>query len=299
VNVISAKDRDLQRARLFRRLEPEFVVQPQTEGAVAVQCLVSATEGVQGEHLGAMRPLAEAIETGRRFGVRQRRAVVEFRERQVGCVEPCAEDASVIAVAKVGGPTGVRLVFEGLSADEVERLLERDTGGACGLAGRALDELVEAVEVEQDVVSCESIGLGLGDHELTSAVAARAEVPAKHRDERLQRADCILRGIVAPDELRDPVDRHAMAARGEQDLEHLLRPDPSEVTRAERPRAVHDEQRPEHADHEPCASSRALPQPFDRTLVRHRCAFPPGDGLRRGRVRSRNGRRRRARPSRV
>ena len=74
---------------------------------------------------------------------------------------------------------------------------------------------------------------------------------AKTGDERLERAGGVPRALVSPDELGEPVGRHAMAARCQQDLEHLLRSDAAEVARAEAALALLDRERPEQPDHRP------------------------------------------------
>ena len=55
VDVLLADDGRFERTRLPARLEPELLVQPHAEAAVAAQRLVGAAERVEREHLGAVR----------------------------------------------------------------------------------------------------------------------------------------------------------------------------------------------------------------------------------------------------
>ena len=61
-----------------------------------------------------------------------------------------------------------------------------------------------------------------------------------------------MRPLVTPDVLRETVDRHSMPPRREKDLEHLLRPDASQISAGPivRPAAL-DRERAEEADHRP------------------------------------------------
>ena len=149
LDVFLADDRRLERTRLRRRLEPELLVEPQAEAAVAAERLVLTTERIESEHLRAVRPLAEAVERRCRLRVGERRSEVELGQRRVGSVEVGAENPALVAAAEVERPGGVRLVLEDLAAHEVECLLERGAGVASRLARGALEELVEAVEVER------------------------------------------------------------------------------------------------------------------------------------------------------
>ena len=121
--------------------------------------------------------------------------------------------------------------------------------------GGALDQGVEAIEVEIDEIGGEPIGLALGEHERPAAAAVRDEVPAQDGDEGLQRAGRVLGQLLAPEQLREALGRDAVAARREQDLEHLLRPRATEIAGTEPTRADLDRERPEQPDHRPLAGS--------------------------------------------
>ena len=102
------------------------------------------------------------------------------------------------------------------------RLLERAPGEVRRLSRRALEQLVEAVEIELDSVGDEAVRLRLRADKLAGALALRDEMTAEHGDESLERAGRVLGQFFSPDEIGQAIDRHAMSARGEQDLEHLL-----------------------------------------------------------------------------
>ena len=123
-HVLLAQDGGLERLCLGGRFEAELLAEPAAEVAVALEGLVTAPERVQREHLTALSALAEAVGRHGFAGVRQGRGKVELGQRQVGRVEPGAEDASLIAAAEVGRPRGVGLILEWLAAHEVERLLQ-------------------------------------------------------------------------------------------------------------------------------------------------------------------------------
>ena len=95
-----------------------------------------------------MRALAEAIESGCRFRVREGGSIVQLGQRRVGRLEVGAENAAAVTPAQVERPGGVRLVLQDVTADEPERLLERGAREAGRLTRRALEQLVESVEVE-------------------------------------------------------------------------------------------------------------------------------------------------------
>src|SRR5204862_7652948 len=122
------------------------------------------------------------------------------------------------------------------------------------LARRALEQLVEAVEIQLDEIGREAIRLRLGDEELACPVAVRREMPPEHRDERLKRARRVPRRLAFPAQVGAPVGRDAMPARREQDLEYLLRPRAAEVARAERADTVFDRKHAEQPDHRALAT---------------------------------------------
>ena len=217
-----------------------------------------AAEGVEGEHLGAMRAFAELVERCRRLGVRERRREVELRQGGVGCIEARAQDPALVAPAQVEGPGRVGLVLQNLAADEIERVLERFARTAGRFACGALEQLVEAVEVERDELRGEAVRLGLCHHELARALAVGGEMASKYRDERLQGAGRVLGAGVSPDELGKAVGWHEMAARCEQDLEHLLRSRAAEIAWAEAALALLDRERSEEPE------SPAAPPAHDR-----------------------------------
>ena len=72
---------------------------------------------------------------------------------------------------------------------------------------------------------------------------------SKYRDERLQGTGRVLGAGVSPNELGKTVGWHEMAARGDQDLEHLLRSRPAEIAWAEAALALLDRERSEEPDH--------------------------------------------------
>ena len=143
-------------------------------------------------------------------------------------------------------------------------MLERLACTAGRFACRALEQLVEAVEVERDELRGEAVCLGLCHHELARALAVGGEMASKHRDERLQGAGRVLGAGVSPDELGKAVGWHEMAARGEQDLEHLLRSRAAEVAWAEAALALLDREGSEEPEYRPL---RPLPASVQRTSV--------------------------------
>ena len=183
--------------------------------------------------------------------MRERGAEVELGQGRVGRFEMSAQNPALVAAAQVEGPGGVRLVLQDLAAHEAERLLERGASAASRFTTGALQQLVEAVEVERDELGREAVRLRLRDDELACPFAIRGEMAAKHGDERLERAGDVLRRVVTPDELGQAVGGHTMAARREQDLEDLLRPHAAEVAWSKAARALLDRERPEQPDHRP------------------------------------------------
>ena len=89
----------------------------------------------------------------------ERGSEVELGQRRVGGVEMGAQNPALVAAAQVEGPGGVRLVLQHLAAHEAERLLERGAGAVGRLAAGALEQLVEAVEVERDELGREAVRL--------------------------------------------------------------------------------------------------------------------------------------------
>ena len=175
-------------------------------------------------------------------------AEIELGERGVGGLETCPQDAALVTATHVEGPAAVGLVLENVAPHQRERLFERAAGLPGRFAGRALEQLVEAIEVQRDELGREPVRLGLGDDKCPGPIPVGGEVAAKTGDERLQRAGGVPGALVSPDELGEAVGRHAMPPRCQQDLEHLLRPDPAEVTRPEAAPALLDRERPEQPD---------------------------------------------------
>ena len=114
---------------------------------------------------------------------------------------------------------------------------------------RALEQLIEAVEIERDEIGGEAIGLGLGADELARPLAVRRETPPQHGDERLQRAGRILGLLISPEQVGEPIRRDAVSTRRKQDLQNLFRASATEIACAERPRVVLDFKRAEQSDH--------------------------------------------------
>ncbi len=114
--------------------------------------------------------------------------------------------------------------------------------------GGALEQLVEAVEVEVDKSGGEAIRLRLGDHELARPLAVLGKVTPEHRHERLERAGRVLRQVLSPERVGKTIGRHAVSAGGQQQLEHLLGARAAEVARPERAWAGLDLERPEEPD---------------------------------------------------
>src|SRR2546422_11668146 len=123
------------------------------------------TERVQSKHRRSLRAFAEAIECRGGLCVRQRLRVVELRERCVGRLEVGAEHAPAIGASKLLRPKRIRLVLQDVAAHERERSLERAAGRMRRLMRRALEQLIEAVEIQLDKIGSEAIGLCLGDDE--------------------------------------------------------------------------------------------------------------------------------------
>jgi len=80
-----------------------------------------------------------------------------------------------------------------------------------------------------------TIGLCFSDDELGRSVAVRRETPPEHRDERLQRPRRILRLLISPEQVGEPIRRDAVSVRGEQDLQDPFRTGATEITSAEHP----------------------------------------------------------------
>ena len=74
---------------------------------------------------------------------------------------------------------------------------------------------------------------------------------AEHGDESLERAGRVLGQLFSPKQLGEAIGRHPMSARGEQDLEHLLRACAAQVAWAERAGAVFNRKYSEESDHHP------------------------------------------------
>src|SRR5207253_3617918 len=153
--------------------------------------------------------------------------------------------------AKVLRPERVRLVLQHLAAHERERLLERAPSEVRRLSPRALEQLVEAVEIELDSVGGEAVRLCLRADKLAGALPLRDEMTAEHGDESLERAGRVLGQLFSPKQLGEAIGRHSMSARGEQDLENLLRAGAAQVAWAERAGAVFDRKYSEESDHHP------------------------------------------------
>src|SRR5260370_19304656 len=105
-------------------------------------------------------------------------------------------------------------------------------------------------QVEGDEICREPVRLRFGDDKLPRPRGVLGEMTPQRRDKGLQRAGRILRPLPRPEQVGQAIGRHAMAARGEQDLKHLLRPGAPQVTRTQRAAAVLDRERPEQADHQ-------------------------------------------------
>ena len=191
-HLLLSEDRSLERPRFRRGLEAELLGEQRTQRAVPPQSIVLAPESVEREHRPSVRPFAEAIESHRGLAVRERRVEVELRERGIGGLEMRTEHSALIAAAQVLCPDGIRLVFQHLTADERQRLLERAQSLTGRLAGRALQELVEAVEVELDQIGPEAVRLLLGDDELPRTIPVGDQVPSEDRDEGLDRGGDVL-----------------------------------------------------------------------------------------------------------
>ncbi len=260
VDVLLADDGRFECTRLSGRLESELLVEAHAEAAVAAQRLVRSADRVERQHLRALCPLAEAIEGDRRFRMRKRGAEVVLGQGRVGGFEMSPEDTTLVAAAQVEGPGGVRLVLQDVAAHEAQRLLERGASAASRFATGALQQLVEAVEVERDELGREAVRLRLRDDELACPLAVRREVAAKHGNERLERAGDVVRPLVTPQELGQAVGGNTMAARGQQDLEDLLRPHAAEVAWSKAARALLDREGPEQPDHRPLPLLNCLAQ---------------------------------------
>src|SRR5262249_6973917 len=217
-NILLSEDQALDRACLGRRLEAELLVEQRAKGAVTYKRVVLAAERVEREDAGALGTLAEAVERGGGVTVSEGGIEVTLGQCGVRCVEVCSENPSLVAAAQVDRPGAVRLVFEDLAADKCERLLEGASSRRCRLARRALEQLVEPVEVDHDEIGRESVRLRLGHDERPRPISIWVEIAAQARDERLQRTHGVLRPLGTPDQLGEPVGCDAMATRREQKL---------------------------------------------------------------------------------
>ncbi len=180
--------------------------------------------------------------------VHERAGVVELGQRRIGRLQACAEHSALVGATQSLRPIGVGLVFEHLAAHERQRLLERAPSEAGRLVGGALEQLVEAVEVEVDEIGGEAIRLRLGDHELARPLAVRRKAAPQHRHERLKRAGGVLRQVLSPEQVGEAIGADAVSARGQQQLQHLLGAGAAEVARPERAAAGLDLEWPEEPD---------------------------------------------------
>ncbi len=111
------------------------------------------------------------------------------------------------------------------------------------------EQCVEAVEVDHHQLRGESVRLSLCHHELSPAADGGREVAAEHGHEGMERPGDVVRRISAPEQVRHAIEGDRVAARREQDLEHLLRPGSAEVAGAEHVVSALHRQRPEQANH--------------------------------------------------
>ena len=232
-------------------------------------------ERIESQHRRSLRSLAESIEHDGSLAVSECGAEIELGESGVGGLEARAQDAALIAPPQVESPAAVGLVLENLAPNQGQRSLERATRLLGRFASRALQQLVEAIEVECDELGREPVCLGLGDDERAGPIAVGGEVAAKTGYERLQRASGVARALVSPDKLREAVGRHTMPPRRQQDLEDLLGSDAAQVAGPEAARALLDRERPEQPDHGPLYRLRRTAHSPVLTAVSNRSTSGP------------------------
>ena len=252
-HVLLAEDRRLERARFRRRLESELLVEQRAEacGTRAARRAGARARRARASAARCARSLKRSRATAA-SRVRERRVEVELGERGVGRLEARAEDTPLVAAAQVLGPDGVRLVLQHLTARRAPSACSSERR-ADGVGSRA--ERSRSSSKRSRSSSTSSVAKRYASGSVTTSSRARSrsatQVPSEDRDEGLDRAGDVLGTSLAPEELGEPVGRHAMATCGEQDLEHLLRSRPAEVGGPKASPAVLDRERPEQPDHRP------------------------------------------------
>ena len=193
-------------------------------------------------------------------------------ERRLGGVEPGAEHAAAGSCRADPAPRR-RTARPRAPRRGRAQAPARATGAPSrGLATRALQQLVEAVEVEVDEIGREPVRLRLGDHEPACALTIVGQAPTEDGDERLDRGGGPGTRL-GPEKLRDPLGGHEAAPSGEEDLEHLLRPHAAQIARPQQAARRLDREWAEQAESRP-AGELAGTAPADSgaqpSLVRRR-----------------------------
>ena len=189
------------------------------------------------------------------------------------------DHAPLVAPALVDRPVAVGLVREHRAGGEREGVLEiAPSRRGLGDLGEP-HELVEAREVELVALRRQRIGLVLGRDQAAPFAVRRGELAPQHRDVRLERRVDVHGQRLAPDEIRQAVLRHGLAAGEHEQLEELLRLRPAEIPPSERRRSSRNRDGTEELHLELAASHcprspQSYPSPPQRRRVAH-----PSSGL--------------------
>ncbi len=203
---------------------------------------------VQSEHLLPLRSLAVPVQRQGTLRVVKACGVVATRQRRVGGFEVGAEDTAAIRASQGLGPVGVWFIFEDLAARQRQRFPQPAERDLRWCPPGLVEQLIEAVEVDRRMLDAEPVAVGLGDHQLTRAVAVSRQAPAQDRHKRVERSGWILREPLTPEQVGKPLRRHPAPPRCEEDLEHLFRSASAEVARPECAPELMDGDRAEQSD---------------------------------------------------
>src|SRR3954466_12959439 len=107
-----------------------------------------AAERIVSKHRQLVGALAEPVHADRHLGVFESSAVVACDEPGLGGVQPSPEDPCLVNAAELLCPVGVRLIFEQLTPDQREGLLEASPSNVRRCTRGALEQGVEAIEIE-------------------------------------------------------------------------------------------------------------------------------------------------------
>ena len=211
---ILAKNQRLQLLQLSRGFDPELLHQQLACIAIRLQRVGLAARAVEGQHELPAKALAEgmlgdeALELGDEVG---RPAQLEIG------VDPALERGEPELLEPLTLGRHERGAFEARERGtpaERERRVQLRRGDGRLLAARAVDEGLEALEIELVPAHLESISRALRE----DALASQDLPQAVHRD--LQRVRRRRRWAVAPERVDHAVARHDLVRAQEQQREH-------------------------------------------------------------------------------